>query len=744
MPPPDTAGDDVEAAAAAARKKDSKANPEADGLVKSPAGRDSIGFEWKTTRGGRRRSSVACCGGPPEGMARGEHRTGAEVGTSDAKPSSTGGSDIEEGGKTTKIGLGPRQREALCFDPPTSNDMLLGQTSKRELPCHGNAAYRALLEKNRARYWASKNRDERTRIVTQIIDGVKSRNPPGRFLVFNDYKGYREVDDDEIVRKKITLFLGKGSRGRYNTKRRGEREDDGDGGERSASCAVVGLDDGANESQLVDHDYTDYAVATEDDLPGDEHNSSTLPPPDPAVVHHPSPNKLLEVLDRGDLDDMIAWMPHGRAFLIKKPERLTADVLPRFFNQTKFLSFTRQLNVWGFKQITRGADAGAYYHELLLRGRPRLVARMRRPRIEGTTGWRAPLKPNPDAEPDFYKPPPSERRSQRRSSPPLPPMPAKIQRVERSEEAAVVDGMSEGMPRASGGGRDQQHRAQNATMIGRDEHFLGRSPPPFAVPNPPQSALWWGPYGYQLHSFPLQPLPNRQELPRPNLTPRQGNDDGGSFQMCRREGCSRITQRIEGTCALHGSKKKHPKPSCTEEKEGYKVIKETKEGFKVIKEKSLNRDNEQSPTAQHRNGEDGKQKDSRNQAPNMGVSIPSLDGALSSTRARTIDCALSSTRAGTMMGSVPSAQVYHGGMMMIPLFQSHMQAAAMYVNHRMRTIMEPMMATGPSRQPHPLYVPPPPNMRHGPTIDARLVHVAREDNGDASDGDNSFSKYGFL
>lgn len=93
-------------------------------------------------------------------------------------------------------------------------------------------------------------------------------------------------------------------------------------------------------------------------------------------------------------------MPHGRAFLVKKPKLFTSHVLPNYFKQSKFFSFTRQLNLWGFKRITRGVDAGAYYHELFLRGRPYLAMRMKRQKIKGT-GMK--LIPNPDAEPNFYE-----------------------------------------------------------------------------------------------------------------------------------------------------------------------------------------------------------------------------------------------------------------------------------------------------------------------------------------------------
>lgn len=119
-------------------------------------------------------------------------------------------------------------------------------------------------------------------------------------------------------------------------------------------------------------------------------------------VAQPFPLKLMEVLGQEEYSHIASWMPHGRAFIVHNPKAFTAEILPRFFKQTKYMSFTRQLNLWGFKRITRrgNPDAGAYYHELFLRGRPRLSTRMRREKIKGT-GIK--LSPNPDAEPDFYK-----------------------------------------------------------------------------------------------------------------------------------------------------------------------------------------------------------------------------------------------------------------------------------------------------------------------------------------------------
>lgn len=181
-------------------------------------------------------------------------------------------------------------------------------------------------------------------------------------------------------------------------------------------------------SMMVDHTYTDYSVVKEELLSylnnDDDNDSDSEMSDDERKVKEkalkkirkifgdisptrknsggvvkPFPEKLMEVLDRGDMDNIITWLPHGRAFIVRHAQQLREVVLPRFFKQSKFMSFTRQLNLWGFKRITKGTDAGAYYHELFLRSRPLLSMLMRRQKIKGT-GIK--LTPNPETEPNFY------------------------------------------------------------------------------------------------------------------------------------------------------------------------------------------------------------------------------------------------------------------------------------------------------------------------------------------------------
>jgi len=106
----------------------------------------------------------------------------------------------------------------------------------------------------------------------------------------------------------------------------------------------------------------------------------------------------MEVLDQPNLEHIICWMPHGRAFIVNSPQSFVKEVLPLFFKQSKFMSFTRQLNLWGFKRLTRGMDNGAYYHPLFLRGRPLLCMKMKRQKVKVNGS----VKMNTEVEPNFY------------------------------------------------------------------------------------------------------------------------------------------------------------------------------------------------------------------------------------------------------------------------------------------------------------------------------------------------------
>jgi hypothetical protein len=68
---------------------------------------------------------------------------------------------------------------------------------------------------------------------------------------------------------------------------------------------------------------------------------------------------MLTVAEEDDLERIVSWLPNGRSFKVHNQERIVKEILPRFFKQTKYKSFQRQLNLWGFKRITAGYCKGA-------------------------------------------------------------------------------------------------------------------------------------------------------------------------------------------------------------------------------------------------------------------------------------------------------------------------------------------------------------------------------------------------
>lgn len=64
------------------------------------------------------------------------------------------------------------------------------------------------------------------------------------------------------------------------------------------------------------------------------------------------PQKLMEILSDKTLSDIISWLPHGRSFVVVRPDIFTAKVLPKYLppidsrSSTKYPSFTRKLNRW--------------------------------------------------------------------------------------------------------------------------------------------------------------------------------------------------------------------------------------------------------------------------------------------------------------------------------------------------------------------------------------------------------------
>jgi hypothetical protein len=76
----------------------------------------------------------------------------------------------------------------------------------------------------------------------------------------------------------------------------------------------------ANRKRGVPHIYRDYF-----DVP----DSIGYVRKKTGGVTQPFPEKLHELLDHENEPTIVSWLPHGRAFLVRKPKEFTQDVMPR-------------------------------------------------------------------------------------------------------------------------------------------------------------------------------------------------------------------------------------------------------------------------------------------------------------------------------------------------------------------------------------------------------------------------------
>ena len=87
--------------------------------------------------------------------------------------------------------------------------------------------------------------------------------------------------------------------------------------------------------------------------------------------------KLYEILTT-ESQDVIAWNADGTAFHVKDVDNFSVETLTKYYRHSKFSSFQRQLNLYSFRKIVKGPDAGGYAHPMFHRDRPDDLYHVRR------------------------------------------------------------------------------------------------------------------------------------------------------------------------------------------------------------------------------------------------------------------------------------------------------------------------------------------------------------------------------
>ena len=121
----------------------------------------------------------------------------------------------------------------------------------------------------------------------------------------------------------------------------------------------------------------------------DIHHHHTQPPSRGGALFPVRLHKLLQdETIKGPHSDIVSWSYDGRSFKVHDKVRFANEIMPSYFGTTKYRSFQKNLNLWGFKTVTSSASRylpgrpprqmGEVYHSCFIREYPVLMEHMKR------------------------------------------------------------------------------------------------------------------------------------------------------------------------------------------------------------------------------------------------------------------------------------------------------------------------------------------------------------------------------
>ena len=76
---------------------------------------------------------------------------------------------------------------------------------------------------------------------------------------------------------------------------------------------------------------------------------------------------MLEEAEENNFENIVSWLPDGKSFKVHD-EQAIVPLLKSYFNQSKYRSFVRQLQNYGFSRVYRGNNRGVCKHKSFIRG----------------------------------------------------------------------------------------------------------------------------------------------------------------------------------------------------------------------------------------------------------------------------------------------------------------------------------------------------------------------------------------
>jgi hypothetical protein len=120
------------------------------------------------------------------------------------------------------------------------------------------------------------------------------------------------------------------------------------------------LDDQYEPLGLVSTENSNAGVSSDTSV--EEEDEQNRPHSFPWKLH-----EMLEDAEKNNFQDVVSWELDGTAFKVHKHDDFLQRIMPIYFDQTKYESFRRQLNLYGFSRVSRGPHRGIYLHKCFLR-----------------------------------------------------------------------------------------------------------------------------------------------------------------------------------------------------------------------------------------------------------------------------------------------------------------------------------------------------------------------------------------
>ncbi|TEB35510.1 hypothetical protein FA13DRAFT_1788139 [Coprinellus micaceus] len=146
-----------------------------------------------------------------------------------------------------------------------------------------------------------------------------------------------------------------------------------------------------NYQRTMAYPLTTASSASDDSAdppPASPDKASSEPPKTETKPQATFLTKLYALLEREENHHMIRWDPAGEHIIVERPEQLALHVLPSIYRQSRFASFSRQLNIYGFMRKVNlrnvdpaidDPDASTWSHPTLNRhSPPEVVANFKR------------------------------------------------------------------------------------------------------------------------------------------------------------------------------------------------------------------------------------------------------------------------------------------------------------------------------------------------------------------------------